>query len=476
MMSRNDAKVFGAEAALTLHERDYDALVAQARERGHRETACFADTGYWPHQDGIELFLRELIPIPALELSESATAVGVSAPFSVQMTERLRTSRTGGLGFIHSHPNGPSRLSPSDETFAREAAADLARFRDRGTFMSLVCSPESRELGGRVFWWESDNGLRSAELGRVRVVGSSRLQLLTGEQNETDFEFLKRQWSLFGDAQRAISQARLCFAGLGSNSHFAIGAAQAGFRRFVLIDPDVVELHNLNRFRGAGVDDVGSPKVDVVRREILRLCPSATVIAIQDRFENAMDDVVRADIVLGGVDNAEARLGLNRVCALTMKPYMDLSGGGEVAEGELQAFGFQVTFYRPGSTGCFICANPHVLRDFVSSTRLEVMEATGYVAGVPESPPQVVTLSLQGCGKALEMLLFYLAGTRAELPVRLLYDALDHSIAQFTVTSDPECGICGEESIEGLGHVGSGDWMDERLDVALPLCEGAAGD
>ncbi len=453
------------QVGLTITEPEYKALLAAGRESGPKESAWFLDLGYWRHRGGVELFVRGVIPIPADELTQSRAHVHVSGCCSVEMFERFRASRTGALGFCHSHPGGPLSLSGPDARLLREVAADLRRLRAQGAFASLVCWPEARLLGGRAVWWTGAGQMQTGDIQRVRVVGLSRLQINSGEEPRTDRRLLQRQWSLFGSGQTRISQVRLGVVGVSSNSHLAIAAAQAGFSRLVLVDPDRLEVHNLNRFRGAGLADLGRPKIDVVRREILKLHPDARVRCLRTEFAEVVAELATVDVLIGGVDNTETRLALNRFCAATLKPYLDVSGGGEVADGRLTGYGFQVSFYRPGSTPCFLCANPEVTKDFVSSTRRELMETTRYLQGVETSPPQVVTLSLQGSGKALEALLFYVANAGVDLPVRLVYDALAHRFSHFSVSQAKECGICGTQGLEGLGQVALEPGLEGALDV-----------
>ena len=57
--------------------------------------------------------------------------------------------------------------------------------------------------------------------------------------------------------------------GLGSvGSMVAEALARMGMEKFVLIDFDKVEPHNLDRLVGATNDDIGSYKVDIAKRQI----------------------------------------------------------------------------------------------------------------------------------------------------------------------------------------------------------------
>lgn len=103
--------------------------------------------------------------------------------------------------------------------------------------------------------------------------------------------------------QASIRDCRLLIAGCGIGSGPAVCAARMGFERFVLVDGDVVDGHNLNRqFYDAA--DVGQPKVLALRDKILRINPSAQV-EVHNVFldaDNTAAIVKTADVVFDTVD------------------------------------------------------------------------------------------------------------------------------------------------------------------------------
>jgi hypothetical protein len=103
--------------------------------------------------------------------------------------------------------------------------------------------------------------------------------------------------------QALIKSTTLMIAGCGIGSSVAVCATRFGFEKFLLVDGDVVDTHNLNR-QFYDFDDVGSPKVEALRRQILRINPEARVEAIAHHLDGANVDaiVARADIVFDTVD------------------------------------------------------------------------------------------------------------------------------------------------------------------------------
>ncbi|MDI6749824.1 MAG: ThiF family adenylyltransferase [Rhodocyclaceae bacterium] len=100
-----------------------------------------------------------------------------------------------------------------------------------------------------------------------------------------------------------IRRTRLMIAGCGIGSSVAVAAARFGFENFLLVDGDSVELHNLNR-QFYDFADVGKPKVEALKGQILRINPQARVEARQEFLgeHNGALLVKNVDIIFDTVD------------------------------------------------------------------------------------------------------------------------------------------------------------------------------
>lgn len=105
------------------------------------------------------------------------------------------------------------------------------------------------------------------------------------------------------EAQARIRRTRLLIAGCGIGSSPAVCAARMGFENFVLVDGDVVDVHNLNR-QFYDFADVGKPKVEALAEKILRINPHAQVETVKAYLgqDNTHEIVGRSDIVFDTVD------------------------------------------------------------------------------------------------------------------------------------------------------------------------------
>lgn len=105
------------------------------------------------------------------------------------------------------------------------------------------------------------------------------------------------------ETQAKIRNTTLLIAGCGIGSGPAVCAARIGFRKFVLVDGDTVDAHNLNR-QFYDFADIGKPKVDALKEKILRINPEAEVEAINAYLnaENTDQIIGKGQIVFDTVD------------------------------------------------------------------------------------------------------------------------------------------------------------------------------
>lgn len=94
--------------------------------------------------------------------------------------------------------------------------------------------------------------------------------------------------------------------GLGSPALRVL--VQSGVQRFTLVDDDKVDETNLQRQILFGATDIGRPKVDAARDQLLKLAPSPDALDIQvavTRFapDNALSLTESHQLILEGADN-----------------------------------------------------------------------------------------------------------------------------------------------------------------------------
>ncbi|MGQ0433090.1 MAG: HesA/MoeB/ThiF family protein [Microthrixaceae bacterium] len=145
-----------------------------------------------------------------------------------------------------------------------------------------------------------------------------------------------RNIKLFGLAgQERIEATHVAIAGVGGlGSHVTQQLAYLGVRRLTVIDPDAVEVTNLNRLVGATPADaeLRRPKVVVARRTALAVRPEAAVEMIADPIGSTEAEaaLASADVLFGCLDDDAPRLLLTEVSSRLAIPYIDsASDAGE---------------------------------------------------------------------------------------------------------------------------------------------------
>ena len=163
-----------------------------------------------------------------------------------------------------------------------------------------------------------------------------------------------RQMRIPGWNQLKLKQARVFIAGMGAlGNEVAKNLALAGVGNLLLLDFDRVEYTNLNRTVLFSTKDVGSPKVVAASKSIRRLNPLTKVTAFKTTLQNLLKRqhrvLSKASILIGCLDNREARFILNHLSVKHRIPYVD--------GGMLNAMG-SVRVSIPPHTPCMECGTP----------------------------------------------------------------------------------------------------------------------
>ena len=151
--------------------------------------------------------------------------------------------------------------------------------------------------------------------------------------------------------QTGLRDARVMVVGAGAVGNEALkNLALLGIGYLLVVDQDTIATSNLSRTVLFRPEDVGQSKAEVAARRTRELClePEAKVDWFHGDMVWELGTGVfrRMDVVLGCVDNLEARLAINRQCRQAGKPWID-AGMHELA--------CRVTVFPVGSEACFEC-------------------------------------------------------------------------------------------------------------------------
>jgi molybdopterin/thiamine biosynthesis adenylyltransferase len=150
--------------------------------------------------------------------------------------------------------------------------------------------------------------------------------------------------------QEKLQAAKVLVVGAGALGNEVLkNLALLGLGRTYVIDLDEVELSNLSRSVLFRQQDGGHPKAVVAAKRALELNPEITIVPLHG---DVITDVglglfAEVDLVIGCLDNREARLWVNRQCWKTGTPWID--AGIQEIQGVVKVF-------VPPDSACYECA------------------------------------------------------------------------------------------------------------------------
>jgi molybdopterin-synthase adenylyltransferase len=235
-----------------------------------------------------------------------------------------------------------------------------------------------------------------------------------------------------GPGQARLANASIAIVGAGGlGAPAALYLAAAGVGRIALIDPDVVELSNLQRQILFRTQDVGMDKARAGAAAIKALDPLINVEAIVASLDetNSKHLIAGADIVLDGTDNFATRYHVNRACHDLGIPLV--SGAVGRWDGQIGVFASgQTKSHAPDKrTPCYQCFVPEIPPEAESCAQMGVVGALTGVIGTMMALETIKLLT--GAGQPL-------------IGRILLYDGLAGTTRTLSLNADPHCHVCGE--------------------------------
>jgi len=233
------------------------------------------------------------------------------------------------------------------------------------------------------------------------------------------------------EGQRRLLNARALVIGAGGlGSPVVLYLASAGVGTITLVDPDVVDLTNLQRQIAHTLARIGRAKVDSAAEAAHAINPEPSIVALAARAEGERLStlVAAADVVLDCSDNYATRHAVNAACVAHAKPLVAgaaIRFDGQVAVWDTRGRDEPTRAANP----CYACVFP---RDAAYD------ETACATLGVFAPLVRIV-----GCMQAAEALKL-LAGIGTSLAGRLqMLDARSMEWTELRVARDPACAVCG---------------------------------
>lgn len=226
------------------------------------------------------------------------------------------------------------------------------------------------------------------------------------------------------DGQQRLLDAHVLVIGVGGlGSPVSMYLAASGVGHITLVDPDTVDLTNLQRQIVHTTDTVGRTKIDSATRQLRALNPDIEVTGIAHKLEGdaLLEQVRLADAVVDGSDNFPTRFAVNAACVAAGKPL--ISAAVTRFEGQVSVFRAD----RPDAP-CYRCLYHETDEAGEPCVQFGVLAPVAGVVGAIQATETVKVL--MNIGEPL-------AGRL------LVVDALTMDWRIVRLRKDPHCPVCG---------------------------------
>lgn len=227
------------------------------------------------------------------------------------------------------------------------------------------------------------------------------------------------------DGQQQLLDARVLVIGAGGlGCPAAAYLGSAGIGQLTLVDPDTVDLTNLQRQILHTTDRVGLPKVDSAAQQLRAVYPQIQLSLHPTKADAAWlaQHVPEHDLVLDCTDNFTTRHAINAACVAARVPLV--SGAAIRFDGQLTVFDL-----RRDDSPCYACLFPP--DQAPTEVRCATMGVLAPLTGVVGSLQAVEAIKLlSGAGKTLVGQL-------------LLIDVLRGHFDSVRIRKNPHCPVCG---------------------------------
>ncbi|WP_369601499.1 molybdopterin-synthase adenylyltransferase MoeB [Hahella sp. SMD15-11] len=223
--------------------------------------------------------------------------------------------------------------------------------------------------------------------------------------------------------QERLRRSQVLVVGLGGlGCPVALYLAAAGVGELILVDPDRVEVSNIQRQIAHTEQNVGQLKVESAAESVRAINPEVKVTVVPEALDerSAAKWVSVADAVVDCTDNFATRELIN--AEVVKQGRIVVSGAAIRFEGQLSVFDM-----RRDDSPCY-----HCLYGAMGDTGLTCSEA-GVMSPV---------VGIIGAAQALETIKV-LTGTGEPLVGQLqVFDGLSHQWRRFRLKRDPACPVC----------------------------------
>ena len=391
-------------------------LLRHFRKKKLQEELCFA---LWRPSTGKSRQTAIIYKIILPQKGERKLHGNVEfAPRFLLRAINLAISEKAGLAFMHSHPSdGWQGMSRPDV----RAEQDVIAYPALATRLPLV----GLTIGTDGYWsarfWQKDGKkIQRHWCQKVRIVGKNSYKIYCNDHLIPPPErknILRRTFDTWGTKhQNNIARLKVGIVGLGSVGCIVAEAiARIGVGNIVLIDPDKVEEHNLDRLLYGTTGTIGSYKVDMaadfIKKHSTAEGVNVTALPIPVHHDHAYYEALDCDFLFSCVDRPVARDVLNFISIAHLIPVVD--GGVAITVNKDKSFyahwrSHLVTPYHQ----CLRCNKQYTTSDVVMELDGS-LDDHAYISNLPkenrDNNQNVFPFSLSVASMEMNMMVRYIA-------------------------------------------------------------------
>ena len=315
-------------------------LLQHFRLRKNQEDLCFA---LWRPSTGKSRYTGIIYKIILPQNGERNLHGNVEfTPSFLSRSINMAVEEKAGLAFMHSHPSdGWQDMSGTDIVAER----DVLAFPALATGLPLIGLTIGTDgYWSARFWPKKGKKIKRNWCRKVRIIRQESYKIHFNDSMIPPPErknILKRTFDTWGvENQNDIARLKVGIVGLGSVGCIVAEAmARIGINNIVLIDPDKIEEHNLDRLLYGTIEDIGNYKVEIARKFIEKHStsgsPNITSLPISVHCFKAYSEILDCDFLFSCVDRPVARDVLNFISYTHLIPVVDGGGCGYNGQGIL---------------------------------------------------------------------------------------------------------------------------------------------
>ena len=391
------------ELQLRISGLHHEVLMSHLLPNDGREAVAVALCGRHCSSDKIIIMVHDLTLIPHNECFSRGEDILVWPTERIAHYFECISKQNFSILKIHSHPGGYEKFSSTDDNSDYEFFNSAFGWSlSENIHASAVMLPGGK-MFGRIFFED----LHHQPIDKIIVAGDD-LSVLTVDSEFKYRDFAQRTIQTFGERTFSMLQKMtVAVVGCsGTGSPVVEQLARLGVGNLLLIDPDTIELKNLNRIINSTYQQTihQTPKVVALAEAVKNMGLGTSIKYFQSNlYENisALNALIECDAVFGCVDSVDGRHLLNQLCSFYLIPYFDIGVKLEAdGTGGIQKICASVHYLQPGKSS-LITRGLYTLDDLRAAgqyrknpNEYEHLRKNDYIKNINVNSPAVISINM----------------------------------------------------------------------------------